>query len=157
MQELGNVPLIADVTRHQWRWLRLELWLHDVRYAMRQLRKSPGFTFTAIITLALGVGANTTVFSMINGLLLRPLAVPASDRLAVLGLDGDGPQRNYSFPESLFRGLESRQRGFHQNVFAFHHDKFQVKSGSGNETVQGQYVSGSFFNVLKLPRFWDER
>ncbi len=149
MQEFGNVPLIADVTRHQWSWLRLELWLHDVRYAMRQLRKSPGFTFTAIITLALGVGANTTVFSMINGLLLRPLAVPASDRLAVLGLDGDGPQRNYSFPESLFRGLESRHEAF-TDMFAFHHDKFQVKSGGGNETVPGQYVSGSFFDALQV-------
>jgi predicted permease len=149
MRELGNVPLIADVTRDQWGGLRLELWLHDVRYAMRQLRKSPGFTFTAIITLALGVGANTTVFSMINGLLLRPLAVPASDRLAVLGMDVNG-RRNYSFPEPLFRGLESRHEAFAQ-VFAFDREKFQVKSGSGNETVPGQYVSGSFFPALETP------
>ncbi len=144
MRELGNVPMIADVTRDQWKWLRLELWMHDVRYAMRQLRKSPGFTCTAIITLALGVGANTTVFSMINGLLLRPLAVPASDRLAVLGMDVNG-RRNYSFPEPLFRGLESRHDAF-TDVFAFDREKFQVKSGNGNETVPGQYVSGSFFD-----------
>jgi predicted permease len=149
MRELGNVPLIADVTRDQWSWLRLELWMHDVRYAMRQLWKSPGFTCTAIITLALGVGANTTVFSMINGLLLRPLAVPASDRLAVLGMDVNG-RRNYSFPEPLFRGLESRHETF-TDVFAFDREKFQVKSGNGNETVPGQYVSGSFFDALKTP------
>jgi predicted permease len=148
MRELGNVPLIADVTRDQWKWLRLDLWMHDVRYAMRQLRKSPGFTFTAIITLALGVGANTTVFSMINGLLLRPLAVPSSNRLVVLGMDGNFPQRNYSFPESLFRGLESRHDAF-TDVFAFNRQRFQVKSGSGNETVPGQYVSGSFFHALE--------
>jgi predicted permease len=148
MREFGNAPLIADVTRHQWGWLRLELWLHDVRYAMRQLRKSPGFTFTAIITLALGVGANTTVFSMINGLLLRPLAVPASNRLVVLGMDSDGPRRGYSFPESIFRGLESQHEAF-TDVFAFDHEKFQVKSGSGNETVPGQFVSGSFFPALE--------
>ncbi|MGA8088048.1 MAG: ABC transporter permease [Terracidiphilus sp.] len=150
MRELGNAPLIADVTRDQWKWLRLELWMHDVRYAMRQLRKSPGFTFTAIITLALGVGANTTVFSMINGLLLRPLAVPASDRLVVIGMDTDGPRRNYSFPESIFRGIESRHEAF-TDVFAFDHDKFQVKSGSGNELVPGQFVSGSFFRELQTP------
>ena len=150
MREFGNVPLIADVTHDQWKWQRLELWLHDVRYAMRQLRKSPGFTFTAIITLALGVGANTTVFSMINGLLLRPLAVPASDRLVVLGIDQDGPRRDYSFPESIFRGLEPRHEAF-TDVFAFAHNKFQVKSGSGNEIVPGQFVSGSFFHALETP------
>ena len=149
MREFGNVPMIADVTRDQWGWLRLELWMHDVRYAMRQLRKSPGFTFTAIITLALGVGANTTVFSMINGLLLRPLAVPSSDQLVVLGTDGSFPQRNYSFPEPLFRGLESRHEVFTE-LFAFDREKFQVKSGSGNETVPGQYVSGSFFHALEI-------
>ena len=148
MREFGNVPIVADVTRDQWKWLRLELWMHDVRYAMRQLRKSPGFTCTAIITLALGVGANTTVFSMINGLLLRPLAVPASDRLAVLGMDVNG-RRNYSFPESLFRGLESRHEAF-TDVFAFDREGFQVKSGSGNETVPGQYVSRSFFHALEI-------
>jgi len=147
VREFGNAPLIADVTRDQWGWLRLELWMHDFRYAVRQLRKSPGFTFTAIITLALGVGANTTVFSMINGLLLRPLPVPSSDRLAVLAIDGSFPQRNYSFPESLFRGLEARHEAF-TDVFAVTREKFQVKSGNGNDSVPGQYVSGSFFHAL---------
>jgi predicted permease len=150
MREFGNLPLIADVTRNQWRWLRLDMWMHDLRYALRQLQKSPGFTLTAVITLALGVGANTTVFSMINGLLLRPLAVPASDRLAVLGMDSDGPRRSYSFPESLFRGLESRHEVF-SDLLAFDHEKFQVKSGAGNEEVSGQFVSGSFFRVLQVP------
>lgn len=150
MAEFGNVPLVADVTRDQWGWLRLELWVQDVRYAMRQLRQSPGFTFTAIITLALGVGANTTVFSMINGLLLRPLAVPSSNRLVVFGMDGNFPKRNYSFPESIFRGLEARRDGF-TDVFCFHSTKFQVKSGSGNDAVSGQFVSGSFFHALETP------
>src|SRR6185437_16111825 len=112
-----------------------------VRFGVFQLWKSPGFTLTAVLTLALGVGANTTVFSMINGLLLRPLRVPDSGRLVVLGANLGGPQPSYSLSEPLFRGLERRHGAF-STVFAFDGEPFQVKSGSSTEVMFGQYVSG---------------
>jgi hypothetical protein len=63
--------------------------LHDLRYAVRQLRKSPGFTFTAVLTLAMAIGANAVVFSVMNGLILRPLQIPHSESLYVIERAGD--------------------------------------------------------------------
>ena len=94
MREFGNVPLIADVTRERWGWLRLEHLLQDIKFALRQMRRSPGFTITAILTLALGIGALTTVATWTNAVLYNPwphVAAPRELRFiaqAVLGLNG---------------------------------------------------------------------
>ena len=90
MRELGNIPLIADVTRERWGWLRLEFLLQDIRFALRQMRKSPGFTVIAILTLALGIAANTTLFSVIEAVVFKPLPFGAPDRL--MWLNGQLPQ-----------------------------------------------------------------
>ena len=71
-REFGNVPLIADVTRERWGWLRLEHLLQDLQFAFRQIRRSPGFTITAVLTLALGIGALTTVATWSNAVLYNP-------------------------------------------------------------------------------------
>src|SRR5271168_546523 len=102
----GNASRWHERLRELWQFRSLENLGRDVSFSARVLRKSPGFTAVALLTLALGVGANTTVFSMINGLLLRPLSVPESDRLAVVGIERGLPSTTYSFSEPLFRGLE---------------------------------------------------
>lgn len=140
----------------QFRWLE-ELW-RDVSFSARLLRKSPGFTTIALLTLALGVGANTAVFSLINGLLLRPLPVPESERLVVLSYEDSGPHLSYkdgvpsaqyTFCTPFFRGLEKRD--IFANVFAFNTDTLQVQGSSGQENVRGVLVSGQYFTALEVP------
>jgi predicted permease len=148
-RQFGNSSRWHERLRELWQFRSVENLGRDLSFAARVLRKSPGFTAVAILTLALGVGANTTVFSMINGLLLRPLAVPESDRLCVLGIRSDNPNVNYSFSEPLFRGLQRRQKVF-SKMFAFDHTLMQVRAQSGTENVSGQMVSGEFFPALEV-------
>jgi MacB-like periplasmic core domain len=83
-RELGNVMLIAEDVREVWTWPRFERLLQDVRFGLRGLRRSPMFAVTTILTLAIGIGATSAIFSVVNGVLLKPLPFPDSDRLIAL-------------------------------------------------------------------------
>jgi hypothetical protein len=87
----------------------MESWLQDLRYAVRQLRKSPGFTFTATLTLAMAIGANAVVFSVMNGLILRPLQTPRAESLYTLERASDR-DTTASYPDYL--ELRTRNRSF---------------------------------------------
>src|ERR1700677_672360 len=77
----GNRTVMEERSREVWQWPTLESIWADVRYAVRQLKNSPGFSITVIMSLTLGLGANTTIFTFVNALLLRPPAVAATARL----------------------------------------------------------------------------
>jgi predicted permease len=98
----GNAMLIEQRSREVWQWPALESVLADAKFTLRRLRKSPGFAVTVLLTLAIGIGANTAVFSVINSVLLRPLPYPDSDRLMALWLQAPGAGGLSNF-ESGFR------------------------------------------------------
>jgi putative ABC transport system permease protein len=151
MRNFGGVTQAKEAYREQRGVPLLEQFGRDVKFGIRQLRKSPGFALTAIFTLALGLGANTAVFSLINGLLLRPLPVPHAEELAVLHyVRSDDSDVNYSFCALLFRTLEKRHDIF-QNVAAFTSRTMQVRGSSGNLEVPGAMVSGEFFQAMQMP------
>src|SRR6185437_7660456 len=88
-RELGNAALIAEVTRETWGWTGLRRFIQDVRYGARVLRRNPVFAIVAIFTLALGIGATTAIFSVVYGVLLRPL--PYNKPEQIVQLWGIGP------------------------------------------------------------------
>ena len=97
-REFGNIASIQEQAREQRGWVWLEGFAKDLRHAVRALRKSPGFTTTALLMLALGIGASTALFSVVNSVLLRPLPFPSADRLTVVwetnaqqGVKREGP------------------------------------------------------------------
>src|ERR1700733_3595598 len=87
----GNASRWQESLRELWQFKTLENFLRDLGFSARLLAKSPGFTAEAILTLAVGVGSNPAVFSLINGLLLRPPDVPDAEKLVVLRIDENGP------------------------------------------------------------------
>ena len=118
-REFGNVALVEQRSREQWQWRALESLLADLKFTLRRLRKSPGFAVTVLLTLAIGIGANTAVFSVVDGVLLKPLPYPDSSQLVALWLDAPGAPGLANFESGL------RLSGSMYFTFAEHNHTFQ--------------------------------
>src|SRR5216110_1276875 len=149
--EFGGVDQVKEQVRDVRMGARLEqVWL-DVRYAARMLRKNPGFTAIVVITLALGIGVNTAIFSLVDGILLRPLPFEQPDRLVRLvqsqrqiGLE------SWNLSQATFTSLRDNTHSL-EAVAAYSTSGANLTGDGDPERVSIGTVSAAFFKVLGLP------
>jgi putative ABC transport system permease protein len=145
-RRFGNATLLREESRDTWGWRWLEDFLQDVRYGARQLAAKPGFAVLAVLTLALGIGAATTIFSAVNPILFEPLPYPDSSRIMSISDAGNG---GVPFPVTFhtFRELTQRSRSFEATAVI----KRWQPALTGQDVPQrleGQRVSAGYFKVL---------
>jgi predicted permease len=141
----GNRTLVEERSREVWQWPTLESIWADVRFALRQLRRSPGFTIAAVLTLALAIGANAVVFGMLNALILRPLNVPQAQSL--YGIEHGSDYGYQSYPDYL--DLRDRNRSF-DSLAAFTGTQVGLDTGKDASRVFGYQTSGNYFDTLGI-------
>src|SRR5580693_739943 len=146
-REFGNVTVIERDSRGVWQWLFVESLLADLRYGMRMLGKTPGFTLIAVMILALGIGSNTAVFSLIDALLLRSLAVPEPEELVHISFGPPGKPGPLSGP--MFDRLRERQTSL-TDMFAWTNSPMVLTENGVSRPIQAAYATGSAFPTLKL-------
>jgi predicted permease len=157
-REFGNVTLFEQDSREIWRWPSIENLLMDLRYASRTLRKSPGFAATAIVTLALAIGANTAIFMLLDAIRLRSLPVQDPQELAEVRITDSGHQgmgNNQQYGEltrPLWQEIRDHQQSF-SGVFAWSVNLRYMGRGSEMRHFHELRVSGDFFRVLGVHPF----
>jgi putative ABC transport system permease protein len=149
MVEVGGVEQVKENVREGRMGFAMETFVQDIRYGLRSLLKKPGFTLTAVIALALGIGANTAIFSVINGVLLRSLAYGNPERIVMLwekSLTG-GNQQNVISPGNFLDW--EKQSGSFEHMAAVWDLRANLTGGSGEpEEIKAQFVSAGFFSTL---------
>jgi predicted permease len=142
----GNQTMLEERSRQVWQWPTFEsIWV-DVRIAMRNLRRSPGFTIAAVVTLALAIGANAVVFGVLNALILRPLNVPDAQSLYGIERGADKDQAT-SYPDYL--DLRDRNRSF-DGLTAYILTQVALDTGRNPSEVWGYEVAGNYFDAMKI-------
>jgi predicted permease len=123
--------------------------LQDLRFGLRTLRKSPGFTVIALFTLALGIGANTAIFSIVDAVMLKPLPFPDSDKLVFMtsAFEKQGVTRNFATSYADFLDWRSTAKSF-TGMASYHQDSFTLAGLDQPLHVSGETVSGDFFSTL---------
>jgi predicted permease len=155
-REFGNVSLLKERSREVWQWSLLESIVADLKLTLRRLRKSPGFTATVFLTLAIGIGANTTVFTVLNSVLLKPLPYPDSDRLVALWLNAPGAEGLSNFvsglhlSSSMYLTFAEHNRTF-ESLGVYTHGSSNVTGLAQPEEVETGQVSDGVLESLEVP------
>jgi putative ABC transport system permease protein len=148
-RELGNAALVHEVTHDQWRWGWLEALAQDVRFGARLLRKTPVITAVALLSLALGIGANTAIFSLLDSVMLRMLPVQNPEQLVSLGMrwPKQGRWVGNSYTNPIWEQLRDRQNVF-AGVLAWFPRDFNLANSGEAQNINGMYASGGYFTTL---------
>ncbi|MGC1416486.1 MAG: ABC transporter permease [Candidatus Acidiferrum sp.] len=142
-RQFGNETSLKERTREMWTFVSLESFWQDLRYSVRMLRKNPAFTSVAVLTLALGIGANTAIFSVIDGVLLAPLPYKDPQQLVTA-------KQNDSLLNIL--DIQRHMRAFSQ-IGAISLDQMDYISGAEPIQVDVAYVNSGFLEILGVPPF----
>src|SRR5262245_51022896 len=147
-RQFGNQTWLKEVSREMWSLKFIETLIQDLRYGARPLLKNPGFTLIAVFTLALGIGANTAIFSVVNAVLLRPLQYSDPDRIVQVWqnfLQLGANQVTVSAPE--FLDYKDQNRVF-ERMAAFRPQGFALTGGAEPELIFGIRISADLFPLL---------
>jgi len=149
----GNAALIREQTRAVWSWNRLEALIRDLRYGLRTLRRTPGFTVMAVVVIALGIGANVALFTVVRGVLLKPLPFRDPDRLVLMyEADSDHPHHMPWLPVDAgsFWEWQRAEQGVAEMAMVSPFQGYIVSSEAGKlaEQVSAAWCTGNFLSLL---------
>lgn len=155
-RDFGNVTLFQERSREVWQWERLESLLVDIKHVFRRLRRSPVFALTVVLTLAIGIGANTAVFSVLNSILIRPLSYPEAQQLVSLRLQAPGAPGLASFRDelrlsaSMYLTFAAQNRTF-RSVGVWGPGTASITGIAQPEQVNTALISGGVLETLNVP------
>ena len=162
MRTFGNATFLKEETRETWGWLWLEHVAKDLRYALRRLRMAPAFTIATVLTLALGIGATTSIFTLVHAVLLKSLPVANPAELYRLGKEsrccyqgGYSQDKEFSLVSyDLYKYLRDSTKGFAElAAFPAGQDLFGVRRAGTSEAAQsypGEFISGNYFSMFGI-------
>jgi len=150
-KNFGNALALREASHDSWGWVWLEHFAQDLRFALRMLRKSPGFTAVAVLTLALGIGANTAIFSLVDCLVVRPLPIdhPAQMAFLISSWNGSGSNTAFSYPD--FQEIRKQTANIFSDLSAFRMFQMDGLTVDGrSEPMWSSYVTGNFFGQMGI-------